>query len=129
MYWCAEDADALASLQPHHPGEVVPVAAGLVKWRAWDGEKFNDVSEEANSGWLELRHLGMFEGSDGKAQSSLLLSARETDVPAVDSGKAGAVQEDGLKWAGGGNWSTSLLWIALGVLLLESWLFHRHAVY
>jgi hypothetical protein len=52
-------------------------------------------------------------------------------VPSVkaDAAAPAASQENGVKWAGGGNWSTKLLWLALGILLLESWLFHRHAVY
>ncbi len=33
------------------------------------------------------------------------------------------------RWAGGGSWRTDLLWLALGLLLVESWLFHRQAVY
>jgi hypothetical protein len=130
IYWCAEQAEALASLQPHHPGEVVQVAPGLVRWRVWDGVSIHDVSEEAGSGWIDLTYVGLFEDSAGRSQSSLLLSSRETDVPSVKVEAAhGSPQDSGPKWAGGGNWSTSLLWLALGLLLLESWLFHRHAVY
>jgi hypothetical protein len=131
IYWCAEQAEALATLQPHHPGEVIQVAPGIVKWRVWDGVSIHDVSQEAGSGWIDLAYVGLFEDSKGRAQSSLLLSARETDVPSVktDVATAAASQENGVKWAGGGNWSTTLLWLALGILLLESWLFHRHAVY
>ena len=130
IYWCAEHSEALASLQPHHPGDVVSVGEGLVKWRAWDGEKLSDISEDATAGWLDLHHIGLFEGADGKPQSSLLLSAGETDVPKQPTATDGATATaDAPKWAGGGNWSTALLWCALGLLLIESWLFHRHAVY
>ncbi|QIF03252.1 BatA and WFA domain-containing protein [Roseimicrobium sp. ORNL1] len=131
IYWCAEQAEALASLQPHHPGEVVQVAPGMVRWRVWDGVSIHDVSQEVNSGWMDLRYVGLFEDSKGRVQSSLLLSTRETDVPSAkaDAAAPAAAQDNGVKWAGGGNWSTKLLWLALGILLLESWLFHRHAVY
>lgn len=131
IYWCAEQAEALATLQPHHPGEVIPVAPGIVKWRVWDGVSIHDVSQEAGSGWIDLAYVGLFEDSKGRAQSSLLLSTRETDVPSakMDVATPAASQDKGVKWAGGGNWSTTLLWLALGILLLESWLFHRHAVY
>jgi hypothetical protein len=131
IYWCAEQAEALASLQPHHPGEVVQVAPGMVRWRIWDGVSIHDVSQEVSSGWMDLRYVGLFEDSKGRVQSSLLLSTRETDVPSIkaDAATPAASQENGVKWAGGGSWSTKLLWLALGILLLESWLFHRHAVY
>jgi hypothetical protein len=131
IYWCAEQAEALATLQPHHPGQVIPVAPGIVKWRVWDGVSIHDVSQEAGSGWIDLTYVGLFEDSKGRAQSSLLLSTRETDVPSArtDEAAPAASQDNGVKWAGGGNWSTTLLWLALGILLLESWLFHRHAVY
>jgi predicted small integral membrane protein len=131
IYWCAEQAEALASLQPRHPGEVVQVAPGMVRWRVWDGVSIHDVSQEVSSGWMDLRYVGLFEDSKGRVQSSLLLSTRETDVPSAkaDAAAPAAAQDNGVKWAGGGNWSTKLLWLALGILLLESWLFHRHAVY
>lgn len=131
IYWCAEQAEALASLQPRHPGQVVQVAPGMVRWRVWDGVSIHDVSQEVSSGWMDLRYVGLFEDSKGRVQSSLLLSTRETDVPSAKAEAAApaAAPENGVKWAGGGNWSTKLLWLALGILLLESWLFHRHAVY
>lgn len=130
IYWCAEGSEALASLQAHHPGNVVPVAPGLVTWRTWDGAAFTDVSEEADSGWLKLRHIGQFEDSGGKARSSLLLSTRETEIsPPRGSPDAAAPSNPDTGWSGGGNWSTVLLWLALGILLVESWLFHRHSVY
>ncbi len=130
IYWCAEGAEALASLRPVHPGDVVPVPSGLVKWRVWDGATVSDVSEEAASGWLKVSHVGLYTGSDGRAHSSIMTSARETDVPAVKpGGPAEGASGTAPKWAGGGNWSTVLLWLALGILLVESWLFHRHAVY
>jgi hypothetical protein len=129
-YWCAENNDALASLQPKRPGDLVPMEPGLVKWRAWDGARFETVSQESKGGWLELRHVGIFEGG-GKQGSSLLMSARESDVPARASAVAEAAgsERSTERWATGGGWWTRLLWLALGVLLIESWLFHRQAVY
>lgn len=128
LYWCAEESEALASLRPHRVGDLVPAKAGLVKWRAWDGARFTDASDEVKAGMLELRRIGVWEAADGVAQSALLLSAHETDVP----GKGTSAEGDRSahpRWAGGGNWSTLLLWLVLAVLLVESWLFHRQAVY
>jgi hypothetical protein len=105
--------------------------SSLVKWHAWEGTKFVDVSEETKGGWLELRRVGVFETANGKAQPSLLLSAHETDVPAkiIATPNASTSENTTQRWATGGGWWTKLLWLALGVLLIESWLFHRQAVY
>ncbi len=131
LYWCAENNEALASLKPKRPGEHVPLESGIVKWRAWDGSKFVDESDEAKGGWLELRRIGVFEGASGKVDSSLLLSIHESDIFARAAAAAAksASENTTQRWAAGGGWWTNLLWCALGVLLLESWLFHRQAVY
>ncbi len=131
LYWCAENNDALALLNPKRPGDLVSMDPGIVKWRAWDGDKFINVSDESKSGWLALRRIGIFEGIGGKVGTSLLMSVHESDVPA----KTPVAPDDTIlkkpaeRWATGGGWWTKLLWLALGVLLVESWLFHRQAVY
>lgn len=128
LYWCAESSDALASLKPERVGGFVQTESGLVKWRAWDGARFVDASDEAKAGMLELRRLGVWEAADGKTGASMLLSERETNVPGLSTDAKGG--DDAVtRWAGGGNWSALLLWLALTVLLVESWLFHRQAVY
>lgn len=129
IYWCAENNEALASLKPKRSGEIVPVNASLVKWHAWDGTGVRDFTEEVKGGWLELRHLGVFETEDGKPEATLLLSSRETDVPALDVSKPPVENSKLQHWASVANWSTALLWVVLGLLLLESWLFHRQMVY
>jgi hypothetical protein len=128
LYWCAENNDALASVRPHHSGQVVAAEPGLVRWRAWDGSKFLEATEEAAGGWMELGRLGIYETTKGKAQASLLLSERETSL-SVSPAKDATLDSKATRFSGGGNWWSMLLWITLGVLLLESWLFHRHAVY
>ena len=128
LYWCAENNEALASLKAKHTGDVVPVEPGIIKWHTWDGKQFTDTSEEAKSGWIDLKHVGVYESANGKAESALLLSARETDVPSRDEAKT-VTENSSRKWSGGGSWWSSMLWLMLVVLLLESWLFHRQAVY
>ena len=77
---------------------------------------------------MELRRIGVWASGDEVPQASLLLSSHETDVPRKIAEAAGDKQA-ATHWAGGGNWSTLLLWLVLAVLLAESWLFHREAVY
>jgi len=128
IYWCAENHDSLASVRPLHTGDVVPVEPGIVKWRGWDGSRFSESSQESAGGWLELDRVGVYESSTGKAHASLLLSVQETNLTSLDP-TATREPEAEIAWAGGGNWWAVLLWTVLGVLLVESWLFHRQAVY
>lgn len=129
IYWCAEHADALASLKPHHIGDFVNAKDGLVKWRAWDGSKFTDASDEVKAGTLELRRIGAWETADGHTASSLLLSSHETNISGQAKDAPATAKANPRAWSSGGNWSTTLLWLVLAVLLLESWVFHRQAVY
>lgn len=129
IYWCAENNESLASLKPKRSGEIVPVNASLVKWQVWEGNGVRDFTEEVKGGWLELRHLGVYETEDGKSEATLLLSLRETDVPALDASNIPVENSKLQHWAGGANWSMALLWAVLALLLLESWLFHRQTVY
>jgi hypothetical protein len=128
LYWCAENSETLASLKPHRAGDLVNALPGIVQWRSWDGTKLINASEEVKANMLELRRIGVWTAGDGAPQASLLLSSHETDVPRKHDAIAGG-QESATHWSGGGNWSMTLLWLVLAILLAESWLFHRQAVY
>jgi hypothetical protein len=129
LYWCAENAEALASLRPHRSGDFVSAKTGMVRWRAWDGEQLVDASDEVKAGMLELRRIGVWESPDGVAGTSLLLSAHETNLTGKGGAAASGEKSVLPRWAGSGRWSMLLLWLVLAVLLVESWLFHREAVY
>lgn len=133
IYWCVEHNESFAALKPHRTGEVVASEHGLAQWKAWDGEWLTPVSEESHAAWLELSHEGVCETPGGKVETALLLSPRATQIPvrAATAGTSAAAKAPTLAsaWAQGGNWSFRLLWAALAVLLIESWLFHRQAVY
>ncbi len=129
IYWCAENNEALTTLKPKRSGDIVAVNADSVKWHVWDGARVRDFTEDVKGGWLELRHLGVYETENGKSEATLLLSSRETDVSALDISKTPVENGKLQNWTSGANWSTALLWTLLSLLLLESWLFHRHAVY
>ncbi len=132
IYWCAENSDALASLTPRQAGDVVSVEPGLIRWQVWDGQRLVEQSMESKTGLLELDQVGIFEPEKGPAESSLLLSANETNLPAKQPAVAGGTEKGTQaheRWAGGGSWWAALLWFVLALLLIESWLFHREAVY
>ena len=82
--------------------------------------------EPLRNGWSSLERIGLWKTDGGDSGSAALLSARETLLPA---GAAAADQATArVRWLRG-DLSVPLLWMVLGILLVESWLFHRHAVH
>jgi hypothetical protein len=131
LYWCAETNEALASQRPMRTGELVP-ASGLVNWHAWNGLQFTDTSEQTTGGLLSLSQIGSWETADGKTGTSILASATETNLP-KRSEDAPAMpelrQRSIITSASFSTWPQKLLWALAALLLLESFLFHRKAVY
>lgn len=134
LYWCAESVAQTQRLQATRPGDVIP-ATGLVEWTEWDGVSFIKSSQEATLGWLEIDRLGAWSAGEGRLGVAVLASLGETDVPSAErivddkaSGTPAQIQSLRVRgsWA---NWPEILIGGVLFVLLLESYLFHRHAVF
>ena len=129
IYWCAEQSDSLSELKPLRPGDWLSTT-GLVKWTDWNGTRIGSSSDEAQATLLEVQRLGVWETADGKTGASILASAEETDVPtqpAVAATSAAPASQTWLKTSS--NWPQKLIWALLTVLLVESFLFHRKALY
>lgn len=131
LYWCAENSEALSDLKPHRTGELI-AAKGALEWQAWDGRSFVKLNEEPVGALHELKHIGTLQTADGKGGACVLASAQETDVKQRASAGAAASTETmsaGRGLARGMSWTQMLLWSVLALLMLESFLFHRKAVY
>jgi hypothetical protein len=131
LYWCAENSEALSDLKPHRTGELI-AAKGALEWQAWDGRSFVKLTDETTGALHELKHIGSWQTSDGKGGACVLASAQETDVKQrAPSGTDAASKSmsTGRGLARGMSWPQMLLWSVLALLLLESFLFHRKAVY
>lgn len=131
IYWCAEQSDALSELKPLRPGDWL-TTSGLVKWSEWNGVRTGNASDEPQGSLLEVQRLGIWETADGRTGTSILASAEETDVPKLPANmaaaKAGAPPKQTWQKTSG-NWPQKLVWALLAVLIVESFLFHRRAVY
>ena len=125
LYWCAENADAMSHLKPNRTGELLS-ATGTVQWQVWDGQNFTTASDAMQSSLIKLQRIGLWATDDERSGASVLASTQETDVKAQSS-TAGVSSESSV--AAGLSWPQLLLWCVLGLLLLESFLFHRQAVY
>ncbi|MBL9179215.1 MAG: BatA and WFA domain-containing protein [Verrucomicrobiaceae bacterium] len=130
LYWCAGDSDALASLRTSRTGEML-AADSLVQWHAWDGAQFIDVSDNPVNGLFTLNRIGGWEAGDGRVGACALISDAETSLPKLDAKNTPAFQANApvITAAAFSTWPKRLVWLALALLLLESFLFHRKAVY
>ncbi len=125
LYWCAENAEAISELKPHRTGELLS-ASGTVQWQTWDGKNFTTASDVTQGSLLKLQRIGTWTTDDQRSGACVLASQRETDVKAPVNGAQVASDTSA---AGGLSWPQLLLWGVLGLLVLESFLFHRQAVY
>ncbi|MDB6137984.1 MAG: N-terminal double-transrane protein [Verrucomicrobiaceae bacterium] len=132
LYWCAENSEALADLQARRIGQLIS-APGLTRWHAWDGTRFIAADDAAQGPLLEFKRIGAWETAAGRTGSCVLASARETDLRQQAPATAAASAPPGSKASSAStasqSWPQLLLWALLGVLLIESFLFHRKAVY
>ncbi len=130
LYWCAENSDALADMRTLHTGAMLS-ASSLVQWHAWNGDSFMAVSDAPANGLLALTRIGSWETEDGHGGASALISEAETNLPtlAADAATASPLATPIITAAAFSTWSQRLIWLVLAVLLLESFLFHRQAVY
>ncbi len=127
--WCAQEVLDAVALPATRAGETV-TANGLVQWKTWDGRRFVDGQTQAQS-VMRLDRLGYWQ-QGGARGLSLLASSAETQLPSLAAqgkGPAGPSFSAALGAEGLADLPRKLLWLLLLIWVLESWLFHRHALY
>jgi len=88
--------------------------------------------QSLDDGLIELDHTGVWRTDDGQRGVAHLLSITETDINAADevSMAEGGIQDAGQAAKGYlGDMTEWILVVLVVLLVMESWLFHRHAVY
>ncbi len=129
LYWAGENSEALADLKTQRPGQLLH-ESGLIQWTAWDGEQFIQTSDEAG-GLYQINRIGAWQTTAGRGGASILASAAETNLPALTESSPSARSIQGTYKAAFslGDWPQLFMVAILGLLLLESFLFHRKAVF
>ncbi|MCX6840588.1 MAG: BatA and WFA domain-containing protein [Verrucomicrobia bacterium] len=129
LYWCAENSDALADIRTLHTGEMLH-ASSLVQWHAWDGDRFIEISDDPANGLLALQRIGAWESGD-RSGACALISDAESNLPKHSNDAAISTPPAAplITASAFSTWPKRLIWLALALLLLESFLFHRKAVY
>lgn len=123
VYWATRPAGGVAEAgNNRRTGELLALDDETIVWEG------NEAPAEAEATrWAELDRIGLWKTSDGTLGSAAMLSARETLLP---SAKPQAAEEEiGIGGWLAGDLTMPLLFLALGALVAESWLFHRHGVY
>lgn len=146
IYWAGDSVLSDQSGANHRTGEAVLVSGSELVWETpgdSEREPWIESRTALQTRMVELDRIGLWrsdaadDGGDAAAAesgSASLLSARETMLigaeASADEGRADSVDAGGGVWAWlGGEQTAVIVWIIACLLLLESWLFHRHAVY
>ena len=128
LYWCAESTEAMSELRPQHPGELLS-ETGLIEWTEWDGNQFVETTLDSSKGLFAIKQIGAWQSLDHRG-TSILASATETDLPILNEDATSMPVLPIIKArVAVSDWPVALLWLVLMLLILESWLFHRKAVY
>jgi hypothetical protein len=122
IHWCADALQSRKSAKPQRAGSLL-AAEGELRWQTQTGP----ITDPILGSGLLLRRIGTWQTSDGRTGTSILASQHETDLPAPAEQSPAAASSLAAKWNLTG--SSLLLWFALALLLLESYLLHRKAVY
>ena len=124
IHWVSQPKSETAGARIRRTGESVTLRGENLAWVKADGSETG--RSPLRNGWAALDRSGLWKTDGGDAGSAAMLSGRETLLPAGAAAADQAPERAG--WLRG-DLSGLLLWMVLAVLLIESWLFHRHAVH
>lgn len=128
LFWAVNQEERGGSNRLYRSGELAPVTGGTITWTE-SGEGARRATLPITSDVVEMDRRGIWETDTGLRGASHLLSREETDLPARGEGEEGDPAYFATSNRFAGNLKLWLLAAVAMVLLLESWLFHRHAVY
>ncbi|MBL9113982.1 MAG: BatA and WFA domain-containing protein [Verrucomicrobiaceae bacterium] len=126
IHWCAETLASRAMFKPLRTGSLLTATASL-NWDTWNGTNIITRTDTIDGGIIRLNRTGIWETTDGRQGSSVLASRQETNTARNDAPQSstGPSSSSGF----GLGHAQLLLWLLLLLVLLESFLFHRRAVY
>ncbi|NLT70249.1 MAG: VWA domain-containing protein [Verrucomicrobiaceae bacterium] len=129
LFWCVGREDGPESNRLFSTGELAPVSGESILWTGPAGNEGRKQRAPLHGDVVEMDRIGMWETDTGVRGASHLLSVSESDIRAL--GPDGGGDPDYFLADSGiaGNLKAWLLGALSVILLLESWLFHRHAVY
>lgn len=129
LYWCVAPEQEATRQHTLHTGELAKVTGSTIAWTTREGRDLKTRRLPLTGELVEMDRIGSWETDTGVRGSAHLLSVTETDLRALDPAKPGDQAYFEVRSGIAGNLKLWLLAMVVAVLLVESWLFHRHAVY
>ncbi|MEQ1840484.1 MAG: BatA and WFA domain-containing protein [Verrucomicrobiales bacterium] len=129
LFWCVNQRDLSGESRLFSTGELAPVSGSSITWAGIEDGQFRKRTLPLASDIIEMDRVGNWETDTGLNGASYLLSALESDLPTRSSDEHGNAEYFTVESGIAGNLKLWLLSSLIVVLLLESWLFHRFAVY
>jgi hypothetical protein len=128
LFWCVDQKDSPDHNRLFSTGALAPVTGRNITWSG-SGMEGKRQRIPLTSDLVEMDRIGTWETDSGLRGASHLLSATESDLRARTDAAAGDLEYFAVQSGLAGNLKLWLLGAVILILLLESWLFHRHAVY
>ena len=141
IYWsaAAEAGGTPADTLNHRTGELVACSGGTITWSVPGPVETHESTAALRGRLVELDRVGLWRTEGGEEGSAALLSSAETSLaaraeppPSAERPRRAAdqpVPDEARSSFLRGDMTPLLMWAILAVLLAESWLFHRKAVY
>jgi len=131
LLWCGESASRHdRDIQQLSTGDFADVTGDSITWTEWKNGKLSQREFPLTSKLIELDRIGVWKTSTGDTGTSQMHSARESDIPSLTKSSDGDDSDYFMENVGlVENPTTWLLGAMVVLLLLESWFFHRFAVY
>ncbi|MEC5127860.1 BatA and WFA domain-containing protein [Verrucomicrobiales bacterium BCK34] len=131
LFWAVDRQNEGRELGAHFlsTGELAEVEGSEIRWTSAEEGQGGSRRLELESDVVEMSQIGIWETDSGMKGAAHLLSARESNIaarPEIDP-------NDSEYFAVASRFTGNLKWWFLSFIILflvvESWLFHRHAVY
>ena len=129
VYWAATAEVEAAEGMNCRTGQLVQLEGTALTWRDTADNNTAIASVELAGRPVELDRIGLWETDAGQLGSAALLSTQDTLLPSRATNAGSEAEPSNGRSPFRGDMAPILLWGILGLLLLESWLFHRYWAY
>lgn len=129
LFWCVDQKDNPDRGRLFSTGDLAPVTGSSITWTLPGGHEGRRQRLPLTADVVEMDRVGWWETDSGIRGAAQLLSAKESDLRARPQPGGDDIEYFASQSGIAGNLKLWLLAALLTILLLESWLFHRHAVY
>jgi len=129
VFWVVETSEESKKRIIESPtGELIDLEGETITWTEWQNENLRRRDFPLDSKTIEMDRIGIWQTDTGMMGTSHLLSASETNLPGITEIEKQSMDQS-IKSGGMGSLLRALLILIVFILLMESWLFHRYAVY